>query len=45
MKSVKYQTPELFLLGLEEEDVITTSGVPSDEELFDKGVEDFFGNN
>lgn len=44
MKSIDYQKPKLLIVRLEEEDVVTMSGVPSDEETFDKGVEDFFGN-
>ena len=45
MRTTKfYEQPELFVLTFEE-DVVTTSGLPTQEEvLFDKGVEDFFGN-
>ena len=44
MKLMDYETPKLFVLRLEEEDVIKTSdgGTSSYKKMFDKGVEDFF---
>ena len=42
MQTMDYQTPELWVLTFEQEDVIKTSGAMQDEKIFDKGVEDFF---
>ena len=43
MQTMDYQTPRLWILTFEQEDVITTSGGTTQEEKgFDKGVEDFF---
>ncbi len=44
MKAMEYQTPKLQILLLESEDVITTSDLANESKVFDKGVEDFFGN-
>lgn len=43
MQTMDYQTPSLWILTFEQEDVITTSGGTTHEDkAFDKGVEDFF---
>ena len=45
MKTMDYQMPRLWISTFEKDDVITTSGEPAlDEKMFDKGVEDFFGD-
>lgn len=45
MTAKDYQSPKLLILLLDNDDIVKTSGWIEGAAAFDKGVEDFFGQD